>query len=319
MSRKITLFVVFLIFFGGVGAQEKKYPEKPVSIVVGFSAGGSSDILARLLAKQLSVEMGGNFIVDNKPGANSNIANSFVARAKPDGYTLLLVPFGLPINQYLYKNPGYKFPDDFAPIGLLARVPNVIAVNAGSPIKNVAELVAASKKNQLSYSTPGMGSSLHLAGELFKYETKADLLHVAYKGSSPALMALMAGEVDTAFDNLSTVAPYLQSGKLRAVAVTSKIRSPQFSNIPTVAESGFPQYEISSYFGLAAPFGTDAKIISNLNLAMMKALESPEIQVTLKNLGAILEKNSPEEFTRFLIQENKKWGPVIKAANIEPN
>lgn len=286
----------------GVHAQDKKYPEKPVTIVVGFSAGGSTDLLARLLAKQLSADMGGNFIVDNKPGANSNIANAFVGRSKPDGYTLLMVPFGLPVNQYLYKSTGYKFPEDFAPVALVAKVPNVIAVRPDSSIKSVPDFVERSKKSSLSYSTPGMGSSLHLAGELFKYETKADLLHVPYKGSAPALVAVMSGEVDAGFDNLSAVAPFVKDGKLKALAVTSKVRSPKFPNVPTVAESGFSQYEISSYFGLAAPAGTDVKIVNALNQSVMRALESQEIKTALDNLGALTEKNSPEDFHRFLRQ-----------------
>ncbi|WP_454724917.1 MULTISPECIES: Bug family tripartite tricarboxylate transporter substrate binding protein [Cupriavidus] len=298
---------------------EKPYPGRPVTIVVGFSAGGSTDILARLLAKELSTQLDGNFIVDNKPGANSNIANAYVGRASPDGYTLLMVPFGLPVNPYLYKNPGYRFPDQFAPIALVAKVPNVIAVKADSPIRNVADYVARSKNGGITYSTPGMGSSLHLAGELFRYETRANLLHVPYKGSAPALVAIIGGEVESGFDNLSAVAPYVKEGKLRALAVTSKVRSPEFPNVPTVAESGFPQYEISSYFGLAAPAGTSPRIVATLNAAVMKALQSPDIKAALNNLGALTEQNSPEDFRRFLLAENRKWGVVIRDAKIEPN
>ncbi len=298
------------------------YPgAQPVNIVVGFSAGGSTDMLGRLLAKAFAEELGGNFIVENRPGANSNIASGYVARAKPDGHTLLMVPFGLPVNQYLYQQVPYDFKKDFAPIALVAQVPNAIVVKADSPVKTVKQYVEQSKasKEGRTYSTPGVGSSLHLAGELFKYETQAPLLHVPYKGSAPSLTAVMAGDTDSAFDNLSTVVPHVEAGKLRILAVTSKVRSASFPDLPTVAESGYPGYEISSYFGLAAPAGTPSEIVDRLNKATLKALRSPELSEYLKNLGAIVADNKPEEFAAFLNSEGERWGPVIKAAGIQPN
>lgn len=318
-----TLGSLSVLSSGSVYAQNTvNYPGKqPVSIVVGFSAGGSTDLLGRLLAKAFAEDLDGNFIVENRPGANSNIANGYVARAKPDGHTLLMVPFGLPINQYLYKEVPYDFKKDFAPIALVAKVPNAIVVKADSSLQNVKQYVdqSISSKQSLTYATPGIGSSLHLAGELFKYDTKANLLHVPYKGSSPALMAVIAGDTDSAFDNLSTVAPHVEAGKLRILAVTSKTRSDSFPDTPTVAESGFPNFEINSYFGLAAPAGTPPEIIERLNKATLKALRNPEISEHLKKIGAIIEDTTPETFTSFLNSEGERWGPVIKAADIQPN
>lgn len=304
----------------GTAAASASYPlDRPVNIVVGFSAGGSTDMLARLLAKAFAEDLKGNFIVENKPGANSNIAMSHVARAKPDGHTLLMVPFGFPINQYLYQSVPYDFEKDFAPVALVAKVPNAIVVRADSSIKTVKDYVESSSKSQqgITFSTPGVGSSLHLAGELFKYETKANLLHVPFKGSAPSLMAVMSGDSDSAFENLSTAAQHIEAGKLRAIAVTSRERSSSFPDVPTVAESGYPQFQINSYFGLAAPAGTPKPIVDELNQAVMRALNRPEIRDYLKNLGAITEKNSPEDFTRFLKSEGERWKPVIEAAGIE--
>jgi tripartite-type tricarboxylate transporter receptor subunit TctC len=242
-----------------------------------------------------------------------------VARAKPDGHTLLMVPFGLPVNQYLYESVPYDFEKDFSPIALVAKVPNAIVVRADSPLKTVKDYVELSKKTKegITYSTPGVGSSLHLAGELFKYETKSNMLHVPYKGSAPSLMAVMSGDTDSAFENLSTAAKQIEAGKLRALAVTSKERSESFPDIPTVAESGYPQFEINSYFGLAAPAGTPKEIIETLNQAVMRAVAQPEMREYLNNLGAITEQNSPEEFGAFLSAEGRRWGPVIKAADIK--
>lgn len=322
MNIRNTLAAGALVMMAATApAAQVAYPQdKPVSIVVGFSAGGSSDMLGRLLAKELAAELNARFIVENRPGANSNIAMGHVARSEPDGHTLLLVPFGLPVNPYLYQQVPYDAARDFAPIALVARVPNAIVVNADSPIRTVQDYVAASKASPqaLSYGTPGVGSSLHLAGELFRYETGANLLHVPYKGSAPSLMAVMGKETDSAFDNLSTVASQLAGGKLRVLAVTSKTRSPSFPDFPTVAESGFPNYEINSYFGLAAPAGTPKEIVNRLNRAVMNALTRPEMQAYLNGLGAIVEDNSPEDFSAFLRAEGERWGPVIKSANIQP-
>lgn len=299
---------------------QTNYPERAVTIVVGFAPGGSTDLLARALAKELTDEFKQSVIVENKPGANSNIANSYIARAKPDGYKLLMVPFGLAVNEHLYKNLAYSV-NDFAPIALIAKVPNVLVINKKLPYKTITEFVqyAKSHPNELTYSSPGVGSSLHLAGELFRFETKAELLHIPFNGSGPALVAVRSGEVNAAFDNLPSSAAFIKSGELKALAVTSKERSPAFPNLPTVAESGFPNYEISSWFGLAAPAGTPPEIVDKLNKTAMKVLATPELQTRLAFLGATSEPNTPADFKNFIIRENKKWGTVIKASGIKPN
>ncbi|MFC4278065.1 Bug family tripartite tricarboxylate transporter substrate binding protein [Achromobacter aloeverae] len=301
-------------------AAASPYPARPVSIVVGFAAGGSTDMLARTLAKELSDKFHQSFIVENKPGANSNVAHTYVARANPDGYTLLMVPFGLAVNEYLYKDLRYKL-DDFAPIALVAQVPNVLVVNKNLPFNNVKAFVDYSKAHptEITYGSPGVGSSLHLAGELFRYATGAEMLHVPFNGSGPALMAVRSGEVKSAFDNLSTAAPMIKSGDLKALAVTSSRRSDAFPDLPTIAESGYPEYEISSYFGLAAPAGTPPAVVDTLNQAVMEALKSPAIQAQFKTLGAYAQPNTPAQFSAFLHKENQKWRDVIKASGLKPD
>lgn len=296
------------------------YPARPVSIVVGFSAGGSTDMIARTMAKELSDTFRQTVIVENKPGANSNVANSYVARAKPDGYTLLMVPFGLAVNEFLYKGLKYSL-KDYAPIALVAQVPNVLVVNKDLPFATVKEFVDYSKSHpqDITYGSPGVGSSLHLAGELFRYSTGAQMLHIPFSGSGPALVAVRSGEVKSAFDNLSTAAAMIKSGDLKALAVTSEKRSDAFPDVPTVAESGYPDYEISSYFGLAAPAGTPPEVVEALNKAVMAALQKPAVKAQFATLGAYSQQNSPADFKNFLWKENKKWREVIKASGIEAN
>ncbi|OZI77193.1 Bug family tripartite tricarboxylate transporter substrate binding protein [Bordetella genomosp. 12] len=315
--KKTLLAVALAVTASSVMAQDT-YPAKPVSIVVGFAAGGSTDLLARTLAKELSEQFKQTFIVENKPGANSNVAHTYVARAAADGYTLLMVPFGLAVNQYLYKGQKYTL-DSFAPIALVAQVPNVLVVNKNLPVSDVKGYVAYSKANPkaVSYGSPGVGSSLHLGGELFRQATGAQILHVPFNGSGPSLMAVRAGDVTSAFDNLSTAAPMIRTGDLKALAVTGAKRSDAFPELPTVAESGYPQYEISSYFGLAAPAGTPPAIVNKLNAAVMKAVTSPAFQAQFKTLGAYVDPNTPAEFSAFLHKESEKWKQVVETSGID--
>lgn len=321
-SRRYSVAAAVLMTMGvhGSGQAQVAWPARPVSIVVGFSAGGTTDLLARALAKEFGDEFKASFVVENKPGANSNLAMTYVARAKPDGHTLLMVPFGLVTNEFLYKNLGYST-KSFDPIALVAKVPNAVVVNKELPVTSVRDLVDYSRAHtrDVSFASPGVGSSLHLAGELFKYETGADMLHVPYNGSAPALMAVRAGDVKAAFDNLSTVAPFIKSGDLRVLAVTSDKRSPAFPDVPTVAESGFPKYQVSSFFGLAAPAGTPPDVVQRLNAAAMRALQKPELKAQLAQLGAMTEPNTPEQFRAFLMAENLKWQEVIKQSGIQAN
>ena len=297
-------------------ADPKKYPERAVRVVVGFSAGGTTDVVARIMAKELTAELGQSFVVDNKPGAGSNIATEQVARAENDGYTLLFVAVTSAINQTLYPKVRFDLEKDFAPVALGAKVPNVLVVNPSVPANNVQELIAFAKANpdKVSYASSGSGTSIHMAGELFKLRTGLKTQHIPYKGSSPALTDLMAGQVQFMFDNMPSAWPHAQSGKLRALAVTTSERSKSAPDLPTMQESGFAGFDVSSWFGLIAPAGTPPDVVNKLNAAMVKALDKPEVQTSFEKLGAVGVKTTPAEFGQFIKSEVEGWAPVVKAS-----
>lgn len=292
------------------------YPEKPVRIVVSFAPGGTTDVLARIMAKELTDALGQTFVVENKPGAGSNIATDQVARSNPDGYTLLFVAVTSAINQTLYKNVTFDLTRDFAPIALGAKVPNILVVNPKVPAKSVQELVSYAKANpgKLAFASSGSGSSIHMAGELFKMQAGIDVLHVPYRGSSPAVTDLIGGQVDFMFDNMPSGWPHAQSGKLRALAVTSGERSTSAPDVPTMRESGFPEFNVTSWFGLIAPANTPPEVINTLNAAMVKAIDKPNVRESFEKLGAVGEKMTPEQFGAFIRSEVEGWAPVIKAS-----
>ena len=292
------------------------YPDKPVRIVVGFSAGGTTDVIARIMAKELTESLGQSFVVENKPGAGSNIATDQVQRAAPDGYTLLFVAVTSAINQTLYKNVNFDLTRDFAPVALGAKVPNILVVNPQVPVKTVQELVDYAKKNpgKLAFASSGSGTSIHMAGELFKMQTGIDVLHVPYKGSAPAITDLIGGQVQFMFDNMPSAWPHVQSGKLRALAVTTTERSKSAPDVPTMKEAGFANFDVSSWFGLIAPAGTPPEVINKLNAAMVKALDKPEVQRSFEQLGAVGVKTTPAEFGQFIKSEVEGWAPVVKAS-----
>ena len=302
--------------FSAHAADPKKSPEKPVRIVVGFSAGGTTDVVARIMARELSAELGQSFVVDNKPGAGSNIATELVARAEPDGYTLLFVAVTSAINQTLYPNVKFDLVKDFAPVALGAKVPNVLVVNANVPVKNVQELIAYAKanENKVSYASSGSGTSIHMAGELFKLRTGLKTQHVPYKGSAPALTDLMGGQVQFMFDNMPSAWPHVMSGKLKALAVTTAKRSPTAPDLPTMEESGVKPFDVSSWFGLIAPAGTPPEVVQKLNAAMNKAFDKPQVKESYAKLGAVSEKNTPEQFGSFIKSEVTSWAPVVKSS-----
>ncbi|MFG5775582.1 Bug family tripartite tricarboxylate transporter substrate binding protein [Comamonas sp. J-3] len=297
-------------------ADPKKYPERPVRVVVGFSAGGTTDVVARIMAKELTAELGQSFVVDNKPGAGSNIATELVARAEPDGYTLLFVAVTSAINQTLYPKVKFDLVKDFAPVALGAKVPNVLVVNANVPVKNVTELIAYAKANpdKVSYASSGSGTSIHMAGELFKMRTGLKTQHIPYKGSSPAVTDLMAGQVQFMFDNMPSSWPHVMNGKLKALAVTTTKRSPTAPDLPTMEESGIKPFDVSSWFGLIAPAGTPPEVVQKLNAAMNKAFDKPEVKEAYAKLGAVSEKNTPEQFGAFIKSEVATWAPVVKTS-----
>ena len=303
---------------------QSTWPAKPVRIVVPFAAGGTTDILARAIAPELQRAFGQPFVVDNKPGAGGNNGAAEVAKSAPDGYTLLMGTVGThAINPALYPKMPYDHQKDFVPVTLVAGVPNVLVVNPALAqrmgINDVAGLVKALKANpgRLNMASSGNGTSIHLAGELFKAMTGTFMVHIPYRGSGPALIDLMGGNMDVMFDNLPSAMPHIKAGKLKALAVTSGQRSGALPDLPTVAEAGGPTlkgYEASSWFGLLAPAGTPADIVSRVQAETAKALATPALKERLLSQGAIPSGNTPAEFAKFIDAETRKWAPVVKAS-----
>lgn len=303
---------------------QSAWPAKPVRIVVPFPAAGTTDILARALAPEFSRVFGQSFIVDNKPGAGGNTGAAEVAKAAPDGYTFLMGTVGThAINPSMYAKMPYDHIKDFAPVTLVAGVPNVLVVNPAfaqaNGIHSVADLVrvAKAKPGKLNMASSGNGTSIHLAGELFKSLTGTFMVHLPYRGSGPALIDLMGGNVDLMFDNLPSSMPHIKAGKLKALAVTSSQRSTALPELPTVAEAGgaaLDGYEASSWFGLLAPAGTPADIVLRVQQETAKALALPSMKERLQSQGAIPSGMSPQEYVRFIDAETKKWARVVKAS-----
>ncbi len=291
------------------------YPNHAIRLVVPFPAGGTTDILARDVAKRLTDTLGQAVVVDNRPGAGGNIGADMVAKAAPDGYTLLMGTVGThAINPSLYAKMPYDHIKDFVPVVLVAGVPNVLVVNPSVPVNSVADLIklAKTKPGAINFASSGSGTSIHLSGELFKAMAGVDMTHVPYKGSSPALADLMGGQVQIMFDNLPSSLALIKSGKLRAVAVTSLKRAPALPDVPTIAESGLPGFEASSWFGLLAPAGTPAPIVVRLNAEVNKYLQSPEGKDQLLAQGAEVAGGSPEQFVAHIRAETDKWAKVVK-------
>ena len=291
------------------------YPTKPVRVVVPFPAGGTTDILARAASQKLSETWGQQALVDNRPGAGGNIGAELVAKAPPDGYTLLMGTVGThAINSSLYPKMPYDHVKDFAPVILVAGVPNVLVVHPSLPVNSVQELIAYAKANpgKLNFASSGSGTSIHLSGELFKVMTGVQMTHIPYKGSAPALTDLVGGQVQLMFDNLPSSLAFIKAGKLRALAVTSAQRSPALPDVPTVAESGVPGFEATSWFGLLAPAGTPRDIVAKINADTQKWLASPDAKDKLAAQGAAAAGGSPEDFAKHIQAETAKWARVVK-------
>ena len=298
------------------------WPSKPVRIVVPFAPGGTTDILARALAPELSKALGQQFVVENRAGAGGNIGADVVAKAAPDGYTLLMGTVGTHgINKSLYSKMPFDPQKDFAPITLVAGVPNVMVMNAEKAkargINSVQDFIRHAKANpgKLNMASSGNGTSIHLAGELFKSMAGVYMTHFPYSGSGPALLGLLGGDMDVMFDNLPSSMPHIKAGKLKALAVTSSQRSAALPDVPTVEEAaGLKGFEASSWCGLLAPAGTPPDVINRVQQETAKALNLPSIKERLLAQGAIPSGNSPAEFAKLIDSEIKKWGPVVKAA-----
>jgi tripartite-type tricarboxylate transporter receptor subunit TctC len=305
-------------------AAAQAWPSKPVRIVVPFPPAGTTDILARALAPELQKAFGQPFVVENKPGAGGNIGAAEVAKAAPDGHTLLMGTVGThAINPALYTKMPYDHVKDFVPVTLVAGVPNVLVVNPALAqrhgIASVADLGRHARANpgKLTFASSGNGTSIHLAGELFKALTGTQMVHSPYKGSGPALIDLMGGNVDLMFDNLPSSMPHIKSGKLLALAVTSAARSSALPEVPTVAEAGgasLASFEASSWFGLLAPAGTPTDIVNRIQQETAKALATAAMRERLQAQGAIPSGNTPAEFARLIDAETRKWAPVVKAS-----
>jgi tripartite-type tricarboxylate transporter receptor subunit TctC len=303
-----------------LGLAQAAYPEKPARIVVGFAAGGTTDIVARVVAKELTDTLGQPFVVENRPGAGSNLAAAEVARAAPDGYTLFLVAIPNAINQTLYSKLNYDVLKDFTGVALCAKVPNLLVVTNSLPVKNVKELVAYAKANpgKLAFASSGSGTSIHMSGELFKLKAGVDIVHVPYRGSAPAIVDLISGQVQLMFDNMPSSLPSVQAGKLRALAITVPRRAPNAPGVPAMAESGFPDFDVSSWFGLAAPAGTPPEIVNVLNAVVQKSIKNPETLKRYAELGVQVQATTPKEFNDFIKREVETWGEVVKASGIKP-
>jgi tripartite-type tricarboxylate transporter receptor subunit TctC len=296
------------------------YPDKPIRIIHGFAAGGGADLLLRTILPQLSQNLGQQVVVEYRPGAGGNIAMEAVARAAPDGYTLLMGTPGLAINPSLYRSLPFDPLKDFAPISLIGLVQNVLIVNPDVPARTVAELIALARARpgKLNFASSGTGTSLHLAGELFKVSTGVDIVHIPYKGGGQAMTDVIGGQAEMMWNVLPSALPQIKAGKVRALAVTGKARSEALPEVPTLQEAGVPGYTAITWNGILAPAGTPRAIVTKLHDAIVKALQSPGMKDKYAAIGQDLAWNTPEEFATFIADETARWSRVIQSSGIKP-
>lgn len=301
-------------------AHADEWPSKPIRWVVPFPPGGAMDAIARALGEKASKSLGQSVVIENKSGAGGNIGADNVAKSPGDGYTIMITSIGMATNMALYPKLSYDPVKDFAPVSLLAVVPNVLVTNATQPsVKTVADVIANAKAQpgKLTYASAGNGTSIHLAGEVFASQAKVDMLHIPYKGSGPAVTDLLGGQVNYMFDSITSAKPHILSGKLRAVGLTTAKRSSALPNVPTLAESGLAGYEVSPWFAVFAPASTPKPIIAKLNAALLDAMKQPDIKAKFETIGAESIGSTPEELGKYLNQEIARWGKLIKDQNIK--
>lgn len=317
--RSLAASVVTAVSLLAAPAAFAAYPDKPIRLIVGFSAGGTTDVVARIIGKEVGDALGQPVVVENRPGAGSNIAAEMVARADPDGYTLLMVAVTSAINHTLYKNLKFDLVEDFDPVALAVRVPNVLVVHPDVKANSVSELVDLLKANPgtLNFASSGSGTSIHMAGELFKLRAGVDVAHIPYKGSANAVTDLIGGQVDYMFDNMPSAWPHVETGKLRALAVTTADRSKTAPNLPTMQEEGFSDFDVSSWFGVIGPKGLPEDVVAKLNKAIRDGLAKPEVRERLEGLGAVPADTTPEQFGQFIKTEVETWGPVVEASGAQ--
>ena len=315
MTRLFRLIALSLLGLAGLAQTAlaaDPYPTRPIKWIVPYPPAGTTDVLARIIAQWLTEKLGQSVIVENKPGAGNNLGTEAALSAPPDGYTMLLVNPAHGINATLYKNLNFNFIRDVAPVAGLVRTPNVMEVTPSLPVKTVAEFIAYCKANpgKINMASSGSGTSVHLSGELFKFMTGCDMLHVPYKGAGPALVDLMGGQVHVLFDNLPSSIGHIKNGKLRALAVTSQEREPTLPGVPTVGET-VPGYEATAWFGIGMPKNTPREFIDKINAEVNRALADPKMRERLAELGGKPIAGTPEDFGKVIAAETAKWEKVV--------
>jgi tripartite-type tricarboxylate transporter receptor subunit TctC len=308
-------------FIPGFALAQDKYPSKPITFICPYAAGGNSDQRSRQIGRFLSQALNQPVIVDNKAGAGGNIGTEAIARAKPDGYTIGMGNFApLAVNPSMFQNMKFDSQKDVLPVCLIEKGPLVLMVRPDSPFKSVKDIIAAAKAKpgQLTFASGGLGGSHHLSGELFKSIAGVFITHIPYKGGAPATVDLMGGQVDMMFEQMYAAAPSIRAGKLRALAITSKVRSPLFPNVPTMIEAGVPGFEVQNWQGLIVPDGTPAAIVKVLNETTNKALQDPQLREQMLSQGNEIGGGTPEQFAALIKSEAARWGKLVKTAGIKP-
>jgi tripartite-type tricarboxylate transporter receptor subunit TctC len=322
MKRRTLLQVTgAAAFIPGFALAQDKYPSKPITFICPYAAGGNSDQRSRQIGRFLSQALNQPVIVDNKAGAGGNIGTEAIARAKPDGYTIGMGNFApLAVNPSMFQNMKFDSQKDVLPVCLIEKGPLVLMVRPDSPFKSVKDIIAAAKAKpgQLTFASGGLGGSHHLSGELFKSIAGVFITHIPYKGGAPATVDLMGGQVDMMFEQMYAAAPSIRAGKLRALAITSKVRSPLFPNVPTMIEAGVPGFEVQNWQGLIVPAGTPAAIIKLLNETTNKALQDPTLREQMLSQGNEIGGGTPEQFAALIKSEAARWGKLVKTAGIKP-
>ena len=316
----IRVFIIFIAFIANVSAQSQPYPNKPIKIISPFATGGIADTFSRVVGQGLSESLGQPVVVENKTGGGGNIGADFVAKAPADGYTLVMGNIGShAVNPYLIKNMPYDPLKDFEPVAYVLDAEGLLVVNPTIPVKNVTELIAyvKARPGQVSYGSGGMGTTSHLAGELFKSLAKVDMTHIPYKGNAPAITDLIGGQTQVMFATMPTVLPYVKTDKLKALAVIGSSRASSLPDVPTVAET-LPGFDVSNWIGIFAPAGTPKPIINKLNAEIIKIMQQPAVQKRLETEGAKFKPMTPEAFGAFQKNEALKWAKTIKDSGIKP-
>ena len=318
ITRHALQICLLAIGFLSTAVIAQSWPVKPISLIVPFPPGGTTDVLARTLGEKLAQSLGQPVIIENKPGAGATLGADYVAKSKADGYTLLVGAVHHTIATSVYKKLPYDFQKDFAPVTVIAMVPNVLVINAITPAKNVAELVAMAKAepNKVAYGSNGNGTAQHLIGTQFESSTGTKILHVPYKGSGPLTTDLLGGQITMSFDTITPVLPHIKSGKLRALAVTTNVRSLALPDVPTLEEAGLKGFNIGTWFGVLAPVATPKDIVTKLNLEMVKVIQSPEFRKRMSEIGANPIGNTSAQMAAQIKEETEKFAIAVKEANV---